>query len=311
MILNGMHLLITGSNGLLGQKLVELLARQPGLRVHACGQGENRLKLPAGVGYSALDIRDAEQTMRVWERVRPNAVIHAAAMTNVDACEQEPDTCDAINIQGTEHVLRACERWNCHLIHISTDFIFNGKDGPYDESGQADPLSHYGLSKWKAEEKVMQSSLRWAILRTVLVYGVTQGMSRSNIVLWARNALQSGNAVRVVNDQFRSPTLAEDLAMACWLAVQREAEGIYHISGPDMMGIDELVRRVAAFWHLPTDALETVSSATLNQPAQRPPKTGFIIEKARRELGYAPHTFEEGLAVVDVQIAGMNADSKL
>jgi dTDP-4-dehydrorhamnose reductase len=311
MILNGMHLLITGSNGLLGQKLVELLARQPGLRVHACGQGENRLKLPAGVGYSALDIRDAEQTMRVWESVRPNAVIHAAAMTHVDACEQEPDTCDAINIQGTENVLRACERWNCHLIHISTDFIFNGKDGPYDESGQADPLSHYGLSKWKAEEKVMQSSLKWAILRTVLVYGVTQGMSRSNIVLWARNALQSGNAVRVVNDQFRSPTLAEDLAMACWLAVQREAEGIYHISGPDMMGIDELVRRVAAFWHLPTDALETVSSATLNQPAQRPPKTGFIIEKARRELGYAPHTFEEGLAVVDAQIAGMTADSKL
>jgi dTDP-4-dehydrorhamnose reductase len=305
-----MHVLITGSNGLLGQKLVELLAQQPGLHVHACGQGENRLQLPATVAYSPLDIRDAEHVLSVWEHVRPDAVIHAAAMTHVDACEQDPETCNAINIHGTANVVQACEQWNCHLIHISTDFIFNGKDGPYDENGQPDPLSHYGFSKWKAEEKVMQSTLKWAILRTVLVYGVTQGMARSNIVLWARNALKSGNPVRVVNDQFRSPTLAEDLAMACWLAIQHQAKGIYHISGPDMMGIDELVRRVAAFWNLPTHALETVSSTTLNQPAQRPPKTGFIIEKARRELGYTPHTFEEGLALVEHQIAAMHGDSK-
>jgi len=302
-----MRVLVTGSNGLLGQKLLELLSRQAGLQVYACGQGENRLLLPIGTHYSTLDIRDAEQVLQVWGKARPNAVIHAAAMTHVDACELDPETCDAINNQGTQNVVRACEQFDCHLIHISTDFIFNGKDGPYDENGAADPLSQYGLSKWKAEERVMQSRIKWAILRTVLVYGVTQGMARSNIVLWARNALQSGNPVRVVNDQFRSPTLVEDLAMACWLAIQRKAEGIYHISGPEMMGIDELVRRVAAFWNLPTCGLETVSSTTLNQPAKRPPKTGFIIEKARRELGYSPHGFEEGLAVVDGQIEAMKA----
>jgi dTDP-4-dehydrorhamnose reductase len=228
-------------------------------------------------------------------------------MTNVDACELQKEDCDAINVLGTQFVVEACAQHQSHLIHISTDFIFNGNDGPYDETGEPDPVSHYGLSKWKAEEKVIQSSLKWAILRTVLVYGVTQGMARSNIVLWARNALQSGNPVRVVNDQFRSPTLAEDLAMACWLAIQKKAEGIYHISGPDMMGIDELVRRVASFWNLPLDSMETVSSSTLNQPARRPPRTGFIIDKAIRELGYAPHTFEEGLALVHSQVEAMTS----
>ncbi|MDA0309144.1 MAG: SDR family oxidoreductase [Bacteroidetes bacterium] len=302
-----MRVLVTGSNGLLGQKLVELLMQQPGLELWATGLGESRYPLPAAVNYRPLDIRDAKAVQACWAEARPEAVVHAAAMTNVDACELQKEDCDAINVLGTQFVVEACAQHQSHLIHISTDFIFNGNDGPYDETGQPDPVSHYGLSKWKAEQTVIQSSLKWAILRTVLVYGVTQGMARSNIVLWARNALQSGNPVRVVNDQFRSPTLAEDLAMACWLAIQRKAEGIYHISGPDMMGIDELVRRVASFWNLPLDSMETVSSSTLNQPARRPPRTGFIIDKAIRELGYAPHTFEEGLALVQSQVEAMTS----
>lgn len=284
--------------------------QQKGLELWATGLGESRFTMPAAVNYRSLDIRNAAAVQACWVEARPDVVVHAAAMTNVDACEMQKEDCDAINVLGTQFVIEACALHQSRLIYISTDFIFNGDDGPYDEGGQPDPLSHYGLSKLKAEGKVIQSQLKWTILRTVLVYGVTQGMARSNIVLWALNALKSGNPVRVVNDQFRSPTLAEDLAMACWLAIQKKAEGIYHISGPDMMGIDDLVRRVAAFWNLTLDAMETVSSATLNQPARRPPRTGFIIDKAVRELGYKPHTFEEGLALVQNQVEAMKKAEK-
>ena len=142
----------------------------------------------------------------------------------------------------------------------------------------------------------------WAIARTVLVYGVADKMSRSNIVLWAKDALEKGKAINVVNDQWRTPTLAEDLEDGCISIAKQKAKGFYNISGEDFMSIDELVKRVADFWNLEASIISTVSSDTLNQPAKRPPRTGFILKKAKSELGYKPHSFEEGLAVVDQQL---------
>jgi dTDP-4-dehydrorhamnose reductase len=127
-------------------------------------------------------------------------------------------------------------------------------------------------------------------------------MSRSNIVLWAKSALEKQQPMKVVDDQFRTPTLAEDLAMGCFLAEDQNAQGIYNISGKDFMSIFELVNRVAQFFKLEATGVERSSSSTLNQAAQRPPITGFIIDKAQKELGYAPHSFEEGLALVQSQL---------
>jgi dTDP-4-dehydrorhamnose reductase len=222
-------------------------------------------------------------------------------MTNVDACETDRDGCWNLNVNATEHLATICSAKNIHLTHVSTDFIFDGNAGPYREDDLPNPLSYYGESKLKAEEVVKAGSMPFAILRTVLVYGITPHMSRSNIVLWAKGALEKGQPISVVNDQFRTPTLAEDLAMGCFLAATKNAQGVYNISGKDFMSIFQLVERVAKYFHLSTDQVTQVSSSTLNQPAKRPPITGFVLDKAMAELGYAPHSFEEGIAVMEQQ----------
>lgn len=298
-------ILVTGSNGLLGQKLVYKLKDRDDVELIATARGENRLLDQTGYTYYRMDIGEQSDVDRVIDLVKPDHIIHTAAMTQVDDCELDHESCDRANVDAVRYIVDAAERNDCHLVHISTDFIFNGKEGPYDEEGVADPLSYYGIAKWKGEQIVQKSKLRWAILRTVLVYGIVDNMSRSNIVLWAKGALEKGNPINVVDDQFRSPTLAEDLADGCILAVDKNATGIYNISGKDQYSIIDLVRTVADYYGLDKSLIKPVSSKTLNQPAKRPPITGFILDKARRELGYNPHSFVEGIALMERQMAAM------
>lgn len=295
--------LITGSNGLLGQKLVYKLRERDDVELFATARGANRLIEQGGYIFLSMDIEDRTSVDEVIDRVRPDHIIHTAAMTNVDACELEHDACDRANVHAVEYLVHAAERHNAHFVHISTDFIFNGEDGPYYEDAKPDPVSYYGHSKLKGEQIVQKSSLKWAILRTVLVYGVVDNMSRSNIVLWTKGALEKGQPINVVDDQVRCPTLAEDLADGCILAVDRNATGIYNICGKDALNIIEIVQQVADHYGLDKRLINPVSSATLNQPAKRPPRTHMPIDKAMRELGYRPHSFREGIAIVEGQVS--------
>jgi dTDP-4-dehydrorhamnose reductase len=252
--------------------------------------------------YIELDITDEARVLFVLNESAPDTVINTAAMTNVDACESDHDGCDKLNVDAVRFLVKACNAIHAHLIHISTDFIFDGTHGPLSENEVPKPLSYYGWSKYKGEQEVTEHAAYYTILRTVLVYGVVADMSRSNIVLWAKGALEKQQPMKVVNDQFRTPTLAEDLAMGCYLAESRFVKGIFNISGKDFLRIDELVFRVADFFGYDKGCVSTTTSDVLNQPAKRPPITGFIIDKARRELGYEPHSFEEGLALIKEQL---------
>jgi dTDP-4-dehydrorhamnose reductase len=294
------RILITGSNGLLGQKLSDLFLAQSGVEWLATARGENRHPAGEGMPYQALDIADFDQTRAVLEAFKPDAVIHTAAMTQVDDCETQRERCWSLNVEAVAHLAKLSSELGFHLVHVSTDFIFDGTKPMYGEEDPANPLSYYGESKWEGEKRVMEWASSYSILRTVLVYGRVADMSRSNIVLWAHGALKKGQTMRVVGDQFRTPTLAEDLAMGCWLAADQKAQGIFNIAGKDYMSVIELVRRVAAFYQLSDKAVQEVDSSTLNQPAKRPPITGLDISKAVRELGYAPHSFEEGLALMQL-----------
>ncbi|MEX1188590.1 MAG: SDR family oxidoreductase [Bacteroidia bacterium] len=296
------RLLVTGSNGLLGQKIIYRLLELNEFEIHAAARGENRLIETNGYTYHTLDIGDKTGVEELIGRIKPDAVIHTAAMTNVDACESDREGCLVNNVHAVEYFVDACNTNNAHLVHVSTDFIFDGEDGPYDEEAEPNPVSYYGWSKMEAERIVMEKSENWAILRTILVFGVVDHMSRSNVVLWAKSALEKSQQMNVVDDQFRMPTLAEDLAEGCILAARQHAKGIYNISGKDYMSVLELVERVADFYQLPKNQIKRVSSSTLNQPAKRPPKTGFILTKAINKLGYNPHSFEEGLAILDEQL---------
>jgi dTDP-4-dehydrorhamnose reductase len=304
-----MHkILVTGSNGLLGQKLVQFLKKDTSLQLIATAKGDNRIPDEHNYEYCSMDITSEEEVRIVISKYKPDTIIHTAAMTNVDACELQQDQCKLMNVDAVKFIIKVLKELNSdsyqpHLIHLSTDFIFDGTKGPLTEDEKPNPLSYYAWSKLEAERIVMESGLHWAIARTVLVYGIIPNSSRSNVVLWAKSSLEQGKNINVVTDQFRTPTLAEDLAQGCILIAKNKASGVFNISGPDFMSIFELAQRVANYWKLDVHLINPSTSEGINQPAKRPPITGFIIDKAKNELGYKPHTFEEGLALLDSQLA--------
>jgi dTDP-4-dehydrorhamnose reductase len=300
-------ILITGSNGLLGQKLVYALSNKSDVEVIATSVGENRLVKRDGYVYESMDITKREEVFNVINKYLPDVVINTAAMTNVDACESKKEECWLLNVEAVKYQVEAIEKLgekkDIHFIHLSTDFVFDGMKGsPYVETDSPNPLSYYALSKFESEKIVQQSKIKWAIARTIIVYGIVDNMSRSNIVLWAKDALSKGQKINVVDDQFRAPTLAEDLALGCILIAQKGATGIYHLSGPNTFSILELVYKVADFWGLDKSLITPSKSDNLNQAAKRPPYTGFVIDKAKHDLGYDPRSFEEGLAFLDKQL---------
>jgi dTDP-4-dehydrorhamnose reductase len=211
--------------------------------------------------YASMDITNAADVGSVVGAFAPDVIIHGAAMTHVDECELHPKKATLMNVEGTRNIAHAANEVGAHVVHISTDFIFDGKDGPYKEDALAQPLSHYGWTKLEAEE-IIQELPSWSILRTVLVIGMAEDLSRSNIVLWAKGALEKGQAINVVDDQYRTPT------------------------------------QVAEHFGLSMASVTRTDSTTLNQPAKRPPRTGFDISKARKELGYRPHSFKEALEII-------------
>ena len=296
-----MKILVTGANGLLGQKLTKLLDQQIDIHTIATARKPVSYSL-INAEFRILDVVDQKETEKVILEVKPDVVIHTAAMTQVDQCETEREACWKANVTGVENLVNACEKANSFLVHVSTDFIFDGTHGPLDESAIPKPVNYYGESKLAGEKAVMNSKLDWAILRTVLVYGVTEDMSRSNIVLWVKKSLEERKTIKVVNDQWRTPTLAEDLAMGCYLAATKKAKGIFHISGEKMMTPYDIALETADFFGLDKSLIKQTDSSKFKQPAARPLKTGFIIEKAKRELGYRPHTFREGLEVIKKSI---------
>lgn len=299
--------LITGSNGLLGQKLISLLREDPNYVVIATARGTNRFPDYNGYLYKSMDVCNRDEVASVVEELKPDYIVHTAAMTNVDQCETDRDNCWQLNVRSVEYLVEACRVNNVHFIHLSTDFIFDGKNGPYKEDDLAEPVSFYGDSKLAAERTIMKSTIRWAILRTVLVYGIVNDMSRSNIILWVKKSLEEGKQITVVNDQWRTPTLAEDLAMGCMLSMKNNARGIYNISGKDFLSPLEMAYKTADYFGLNKALITPGDSSTFKQPAQRPPKTGFIIDKAQKDLGYNPHSFEEGINIVASQLKELEA----
>ncbi len=297
-----MKILITGSNGLLGQKLVYALRKVDTVTCIATARGENRIREKSGYIYESLDLTDPVRVKEVITKHRPDCIIHSAAMTNVDACELDPEGCKKNNVDTVHHLLDACAGTSTHFIDISTDFVFDGENGPYRETDPIGPLSTYARSKAEAEKLVQESGLPWTIIRTMIIYGVTDDTQRSNIILWTKNSLEQGKDINVINDQFRGPTLAEDLAEACIQAAVRKVQGIYHVSGCEVISILDIALMVADFFGLDKKHIHPITTASLNQPAARPLKTGFIIEKAERELGYQPHSLQEGIAIVAQQL---------
>jgi dTDP-4-dehydrorhamnose reductase len=263
----------------------------------ATSKGENRNTDCNEQHYQEMDITSALDIDSVFNTFKPTYVIHTAAITNVDYCELHPEECGKVNTDAVRLLFEASQKYNCHFQLLSTDFVFDGEKGNYNENDRVNPLSKYAKSKVDAENLLINNkdADNWSIVRTIIVYGTGQNLSRSNLINWTISALQKNEQIKVVDDQFRAPTWASDLAYACIEICKRNKKGIYHISGPETYSILEIAQKVADFYKFPKENIQQISSKELNQPAKRPPKTGFDLTKATKELNYHPKTIVETL----------------
>lgn len=290
-----MRVLITGSNGLLGQKLVASCLEQ-NIDFWGISSGENRNPTCPAERYSAIDITDFSAVQHFIETQHFTHIIHTAAMTNVDACEINPERCYEINHASTAFIFNLAREQHIHFTLLSTDFVFDGATGNYSEADVPNPLSVYGNSKHLAEQVLLASTYKnWAIARTIIVYGKGYNLNKSNIFTWLIQELSQGREVSLITDHFRAPTWAEDLADGCLAIIKESHKGIFHLAGPETLSIYAIGLRVAQYLNVDPSLVLPIDSSTLNQPAPRPIRTGFNLNKANAELGYHPHTIEETL----------------
>lgn len=286
---------ITGSNGLLGQTLVNLLLKEKEVyEVYGLSRGENRSGR-TDFSYKSVDITNQENLANVMNEIQPDFIVNTAAMTHVDVCEDQKEACDLLNVEAVKYLTQISAEMNAHLIHISTDFIFDGVQGYYKETDKPNPLSYYGLSKLKSEQVLENSTIDFTILRTILVFGQVNNLGRNNIVLWVKESLEDKKEITIIDDQFRMPTYVKDLAMACKLSIDKRAKGIFNISSNELLSIYEIAQQIAEVFDLDGSLVKRISTATLNQKAPRPPKTGFDLSKTNQELDFYPKSFKEDL----------------
>ncbi|HZI54399.1 MAG TPA: SDR family oxidoreductase [Chitinophagaceae bacterium] len=290
-----MNVLITGANGFLGYYLIqELLAKD--FEIIATGKGNCRLPFYNNnkFFYAEMDFTDPFAVHDVFEKYRPEIVVHGGAISKPDECELNQWQAYVVNVEGTVTTLLNAAELNSFFIFVSTDFIFDGEKGMYNEMDTPNPVNYYGKTKLEAEEAVKEYEHDWAIVRTVMVYGKPI-LSRSNILSIVKEKLEKGEMYNVLDDQVRTPTYVEDLASAIVQVIEKRAKGVYHISGKDVMTPFQMACMTADYLGLDKKLINRVTAADFSQPAKRPILTGFDISKAKSELGFEPISFEEGL----------------
>ena len=278
-------ILITGGNGLLGIALRILLSKN-NFKVIATGLGDDRLSNHKHI-YNTLDISKKQDCRDILKLYNPDIIINAAAITNVDYCELHQDECLEINTNSVSHFFQFCKKRNKKFIHISTDFLFDGNSGPYDEDSKFNPINYYGFSKMMAEKKIFNAELLdFLIIRTCLVYGLKE--DSGNILMWVKRKLDKGEVLNIVDDQFRTPTLVSDLSQAILKSIKKDMKGTYNISSGEYLSIFDFVCNIVKGFGFNESIINRCKSKEINQKAQRPKKSGLLIEKAKRDFDFSP-----------------------
>lgn len=298
-----MRVLLTGSNGFLGQKFCEKATEYAEIKtVLGISKSSNRNPYLNDKTFQQLDLLDFESLKQVIKDFKPTHLLHTAAITSVEVCEQQPDLAQQVNVELPTQLAQICKEEDIHYTFLSTDFVFDGQNGPYKESDAVKATNEYGQSKIDAEQAIQAINTEAAILRTILVYGAIPDRNRSNLVLWAKKQLENNMLINVVSDQWRMPTWVDDLADACYLAMLKKAKGIFHISGNEMMSIVEAVEIIADTWNLDKSLITQISAKNIGQDKNRPQKTGFVLDKANKLLGYIPTSFVVSLHRIEHQL---------
>ncbi|MCX8056986.1 MAG: dTDP-4-dehydrorhamnose reductase [Ignavibacteria bacterium] len=290
------RILIVGANGLLGQALVNYYSKRKDVELHLSSI-EDKFVGNNQFSYSKLDITKRNEVKNLFLDFFPEFVINAAAYTDVDGCEVNREIAWKINVNGVKHLVEGCRVVDAQLVHISTDFIFDGQNGPYHEDDKPNPISYYGRTKFASENEIKMGGIPFLIIRTNVLYGIQKGVKK-DFVEWVVENLSSGKQINVVTDQWNNPTYVDDLVNGISLAIDKRKNGIYHIGGLEYLSRYDFALKIAEVFGLEKELINKTTTDKLNQKAKRPLRGGLIILKAQSELGYKPHTLEENLLTI-------------
>jgi dTDP-4-dehydrorhamnose reductase len=290
-------LLIIGSTGLVGSKVASLAGKhgfEPYNTQHS--------RKSASSDFAELDITDREATLALVGRIRPRAIINTAALTNVDYCETHTKEAQGVNIEGVRNLADAAHENQSRLIQISTDYVFDGRVGHYEESDTPNPIQYYGKTKLEAE-KIVASLASFAIARPSVIFGwapvlpveESGGSKPMNFAMFVLDRLKRRENVKAIRDQYASPTFADNLAEALLRLARVRENGVFHTSGRSCLSRYEFAIRLAETFGYSKGQIEPVYSSEFKQLAERPRNSCLRVEKAERFLGMSLLSASEGI----------------
>jgi dTDP-4-dehydrorhamnose reductase len=301
------RILICGANGLLGQRLSLMLSTQTDYEVLNTSVERSFVFDNMLFDYNQLDITLRSDVRSLISSFQPNVIFNAAAATNVDWCESNREEAWKANVTAVENLADAARKVGAKLIHLSSDYVFDGKNGPYDEESQPHPIGYYGKTKLASENAVRSSGIPHTILRTIVLYGSGIGV-KANFALWVINNLKSGKQITVVDDQIGNPTFVGDLALAMIKTFELNREGIFHVGGGEQLSRYDFAMHAANVFDLDASLIKRIKTSDLGQPSPRPMISGFITLKAETQLGMRFLKAAEGLTLLkhELQHVGRN-----
>ena len=293
------RILVIGSNGFSGSAVVKRLAAAGRYDITGCSLSPDRLGGTENYSFVQADIRNGKRLAELFDAVRPHAVVNCAALSATDYCETHREEAYAMNVVAAENIARQCERHTSRLVHLSTDFVFDGKgDGLYTEEDTPAPVNYYGLTKLQSEQAVAATCTDWAIARIEVVYGPVLEGQHGNIVRLTEQRLRAGLAMKVVSDQFRTPTWVGDVAQGVELLLSHRSNGLYHVCGRDLVSIADMAFMTADCLRLDRSLITVCTTEEMQESVPRPRRSGMSCRKAMQELGYAPRSLDEGIKMM-------------
>jgi dTDP-4-dehydrorhamnose reductase len=284
-------IVIVGAGGKVGSALTSMILAETTASVRAITSRE--LKPADRLTVERIDVHDRIELKRAVMSAMPTAIINCAAMTAVDACETDRAAAWAANVTLVEQLARLCRITDSRLIQLSTDYVFDGEEGPYDEKAIPRPINYYGRTKLAGENAALSGGVDAAIVRTNVVYG--HDPSHHDFVQWVLSRYTDSSPFTVVDDQWSNPTFVDDVALAVLRILERRRTGIYHVGGADYVSRIEFARRIATLFRLDASLIRAIHTSDLQQPAPRPLKGGLITIKAESELSMRFTGIEAGL----------------
>jgi len=284
--------LVTGACGLLGQHLVNRLKSK--YRVVVVDIAPTIFEKHENLIFINCDLTDSDALARVLSETNPDIIYNCAAYTDVDGCEKNRELAYKLNVKLVEYLLDAgTER----LIQYSTDYVFNGERGPYNEKDETSPLGYYGETKLQSERLIYDSHGSHLIIRTNVLFGTGINV-RSNFITWLIDNLKSGRQFKIVTDQYNNPIHADNLAETSIEAEEKGVAGIIHLGGDSYLSRFEIAIKTAEHFKFDKKLISPVTTSELGQTARRPMRGGLKIDLAKKLLKSRLLTFEEGLRLI-------------